>query len=161
LDPSELPYSSDDKKATKRKLPTTHKNDDDDDTAAAPKKKKRKPTTTTTTTTTGVVLANGGGSGTTVVVPGSCGPAKELFSGKPDEDLGGGIDWPEGWVKKVFQRMSGATKGGTDKYWYSPQRACKLRSIKEVKRFLKAMQLADGNEQKAHQMVKTMKGKLD
>jgi hypothetical protein len=55
--------------------------------------------------------------------------------------------------------MLGATKGGTNKYWYLPQCGCKMRSVKDVKQFFKAMQLSDGNESKANQMVKTMKKK--
>mmetsp|Transcript_28945 Transcript_28945/g.69880 ORF Transcript_28945/g.69880 Transcript_28945/m.69880 type:complete len:453 (-) Transcript_28945:852-2210(-) len=57
--------------------------------------------------------------------------AKLLSEGPPTEELEGG--WPEGWVKRVFERASGATKGSTDKYWYSPINGVKLRSIVEGK----------------------------
>lgn len=59
------------------------------------------------------------------------GKAKMLSEGPPTEDLEGG--WPEGWVRRVFERASGATKGTTDKYWYSPIDGIKLRSIVEGK----------------------------
>ena len=59
------------------------------------------------------------------------GKAKMLSEGPPTEDLEGG--WPEGWVRRVFERASGATKGTTDKYWYSPIEGIKLRSIVEGK----------------------------
>lgn len=61
----------------------------------------------------------------------SAAKAKMLSEGPPTESLEGG--WPEGWVKRVYERASGATKGSTDKYWYSPINGIKLRSIVEGK----------------------------
>jgi hypothetical protein len=52
-----------------------------------------------------------------------------VWVGTPTEDLEGG--WPTGWTKKVFERKSGATKGGKDRYWYSPINGFKLRSMVE------------------------------
>jgi hypothetical protein len=66
-------------------------------------------------------------------------PAKApttLYTGPPKQALPGGAAWPEGWIEKVFQRSKGKTKGGQDSYFYPPE-GKKLRSIKEVARFLK------------------------
>lgn len=52
-----------------------------------------------------------------------------VWEGSPTESLEGG--WPLGWKKKIFERKSGATKGGTDRYWYSPIKSFKLRSMVE------------------------------
>lgn len=60
------------------------------------------------------------------------------------------------WVKKVFVRNGGATKGRGDRYWYSPKEKYKLRSMVQVKRFLKALAEYNGNEIKA----KSAMGKL-
>lgn len=60
------------------------------------------------------------------------------------------------WVKKVFVRNGGATKGRGDRYWYSPKEKYKLRSMVQVKRFLKALAENNGNEIKA----KSAMGKL-
>jgi Methyl-CpG binding domain len=40
------------------------------------------------------------------------------------------------WRKKVYERASGATKGGRDRYWYSPCRQHKFRSLVEIRRYL-------------------------
>jgi len=75
---------------------------------------------------------------------------KEAFAewtGPPNEDIDGG--WPKGWVKKVFARKNGASKGSTDRYWYSPEEKFKLRSIVQVKKFLKALVETKGDEKKA------------
>lgn len=62
-------------------------------------------------------------------------PARVIWEGRPDEDLDGG--WPEGWTKKIFERQSGATKGGTDRYWYSPSpEKYKFRSMAEIRTYL-------------------------
>lgn len=50
----------------------------------------------------------------------------------PDEEA---VPWPKGWIKSCFVRQSGASKGATDFYWYPPDGG-KLRSIKEVERYL-------------------------
>jgi hypothetical protein len=77
-----------------------------------------------------------------------------IFEGIPDEKLEGG--WPNGWIKKTFRRQNGATKGGTDSYWYTPDKGIKLRSLKEVKRFMKALTMTNGEEEKAKKIYKTM-----
>ena len=37
--------------------------------------------------------------------------------------------------------MTGKTAGTVDSYWYTPVLKYKLRSVKEVKRFLRAMEV--------------------
>jgi len=67
-----------------------------------------------------------------------------VWTGTPDEDIDGG--WPKGWVKKVYARKNGATKGATDRYWYSPKEKFKLRSMVQVRKFLKALAGTKGDE---------------
>jgi len=54
----------------------------------------------------------------------------ELLSTEPASNL------PNGWLVKVFKRMSGATAGSTDKYFYSPNNEIKFRSIKACNTFI-------------------------
>jgi hypothetical protein len=77
---------------------------------------------------------------------------KEIWSGPPDEPLEGG--WPEGWMKRVFRRASGATKGDTDRYWYSPVLGKKFRSMNEVRRFMAAMKTTGNDEEAAWRVFK-------
>jgi hypothetical protein len=77
----------------------------------------------------------------------------EIFSGPPDEPIEGG--WPAGWKKTVVQRQSGATKGGSDRYWYTPDLGHKLRSMLEVKRFMAALAAANGDEKEAWGVFKS------
>jgi hypothetical protein len=71
-------------------------------------------------------------------------PAKEIWSGRPDEVIEGG--WPDGWIKKTFERQSGKTAGTTDSYWYSPIAKIRLRSMKEVTTFLNLLPQCNGDE---------------
>lgn len=70
-----------------------------------------------------------------------------VWVGVPDEKLEGG--WPDGWVKKLFERKGGSTKGHRDKYWFSPKTEKKLRSIVEVKKFIKYLEECNGDEDAA------------
>lgn len=70
-----------------------------------------------------------------------------VWAGPPDEDIDGG--WPKGWMKRVFARKNGASKGSTDRYWYSPKESFKLRSMVQVKKFLKALKETKGDEKMA------------
>ena len=64
--------------------------------------------------------------------------------GLPTEPIPGG--WPEGWIRRDFQRRGGATVGRVDKYWYPPgHERHKLRSIKEVERYMAALKDSPGN----------------
>jgi len=78
--------------------------------------------------------------------------AKEIWSGAPTEQIEGG--WPPGWTKKVFQRQSGDSKGGTDRYWYTPKHQLKLRSMAEIQRFMKALIQCEGDEVMAYKYRK-------
>jgi hypothetical protein len=78
--------------------------------------------------------------------------ACEIWCGPPDEPLEGG--WPDGWLKRIFQRASGATKGSTDRYWYSPKKNKKFRSMVEIKRFMAALEEYGGDEDAAWKHLK-------
>ena len=77
-----------------------------------------------------------------------------IWEGPPDEALEGG--WPDGWVKKVFQRKSGQSKGSTDRYWYTPIQKYKLRSMVEVKKFIRALEQYGGDEMAAKKNFKNL-----
>jgi hypothetical protein len=70
---------------------------------------------------------------------------KEVSCGAPDEPIDGG--WPPGWTKRTFERKSGASKRHTDRYWYTPQKEYKLRSMVEVKRFMAFVKDTNGDEE--------------
>ena len=79
--------------------------------------------------------------------------AKLVWTGPPDEPLDGG--WPKGWTKHIYERSSGATKGGRDRYWFTPVLNRKLRSMVEVKRFMAALKQSDGDETMAVKVFKS------
>mmetsp|Transcript_22394 Transcript_22394/g.47419 ORF Transcript_22394/g.47419 Transcript_22394/m.47419 type:complete len:322 (-) Transcript_22394:601-1566(-) len=70
-----------------------------------------------------------------------------IWEGVPDEELDGG--WPDGWIKKTFARKNGASKGTSDRYWFSPKEKFKFRSMVQVKKFIRALKGAKGDEMKA------------
>mmetsp|Transcript_54579 Transcript_54579/g.132550 ORF Transcript_54579/g.132550 Transcript_54579/m.132550 type:complete len:324 (-) Transcript_54579:1166-2137(-) len=76
------------------------------------------------------------------------------YEGKPDIDLEGG--WPKGWTMKKYTRASGATKGGTDRYFFTPEKKYKLRSMVQVKKFIDAMKKGEtkGDEEKSLAAIK-------
>jgi hypothetical protein len=80
------------------------------------------------------------------------GTAPPVWEGTPDEPCKGG--WPKGWIKRVFQRKNGASKGHTDRYWYSPISSFKLRSMVEVHKFMTALKAAKGDEATAKRTMK-------
>eukprot|EP00980_Cylindrotheca_fusiformis_P008072 scaffold1722_cov120-Cylindrotheca_fusiformis.AAC.2 len=82
------------------------------------------------------------------------GAAEPIWVGEPTEPLEGG--WPEGWTKRVYERQGGATKGQTDRYWYSPKEGYKFRSMVEVRRFFKALEMKDGDEVEAKKIFKSV-----
>lgn len=84
-------------------------------------------------------------------------PAQEIWSGPPDEELPGG--WPRGWTKKVFERASGASKGHRDRYWFTPQKQYKLRSIIGVRKFLGYLRTVGNDEDLAWQMFRKGPGR--
>jgi hypothetical protein len=81
--------------------------------------------------------------------------AREVWRGRPDEPMEGG--WPPGWRKTLVQRVSGATAGHTDRYWHTPQKRYKLRSMVDVKRFMAALKTVGGDEVTAWRWFKTTK----
>jgi hypothetical protein len=70
-------------------------------------------------------------------------PAEEIFNGEPDEELEGG--WPKGWTK-IAKKRAGSKH--IDRYWRSPG-GKQMRSIKDVKRFMAALQKYNGDEDEA------------
>ena len=69
-----------------------------------------------------------------------------VYEGEPDEEVAGG--WPRNWIKRVYQRQSGNSKGHTDRYWFSPA-GHKLRSMVQVSRYFKCLEAFNGDESKA------------
>ena len=64
--------------------------------------------------------------------------------GRPTESIEGG--WPEGWIRRDFQRLGGETVGRVDKYWYPPgHEHHRLRSMKEVERYMAALKDSPGD----------------
>lgn len=80
--------------------------------------------------------------------------ATEVWSGVPDEKLPGYDAWPEGWIKRLFERGSGESKGHTDRYWYSPVKQYKFRSMVEISRFFAAMEKTNHDEEEAWKIFK-------
>jgi Methyl-CpG binding domain len=66
--------------------------------------------------------------------------------------------WPAGWITKVFERQSGATKGTTDRYWYSPICEYKLRSLTQVRKFLDLLEINGGDESVAIEILRRSGG---
>ena len=66
----------------------------------------------------------------------------------PDVPLGGknapNEPWPSGWYSQSFVRQSGNSAGTTDKYFFSPKKNYKFRSLKEVRLFLLGVQQYGG-----------------
>ena len=79
----------------------------------------------------------------------------EVYRGPPDDPLEGG--WPPGWVKTLVERQGGLCKGNKDRYWHTPGNR-KLRSMIEVKKFMKALTLPEvaGNEAAAWKVFKKL-----
>jgi hypothetical protein len=94
-------------------------------------------------------------------------PPLEVYSGKPTEKLsneyndGSDCSWlssdgGSGWTKKMMKRMNGKNIGRVDSYWYTPKMKYRLRSIVEVKLFMKALQYYEGNEILANENYRKM-----
>jgi len=76
-------------------------------------------------------------------LPGVRVAATMIWEGRPEEHLEGG--WPEGWMKRLYQRSSGNSAGHTDRYWYTPK-GRKFRSMVQVRNFLEHMKQFDNDE---------------
>ena len=72
----------------------------------------------------------------------------------PIDELGGGRTWPPDWNRKVYKRKNGNSAGATDRYWYSPG-GHKFRSLTQVKKFLNALKVYEGNEEMAYKNYKS------
>ncbi|KAG7340564.1 methyl-CpG binding domain containing protein [Nitzschia inconspicua] len=79
-------------------------------------------------------------------------PPQMVWEGTPDECIDGG--WPTGWIKRLYERKGGASKGHMDRYWYTPKHRYKLRSMVEVGRFMTALQQCNGDEEAAWKLFK-------
>ena len=89
------------------------------------------------------------------------GGSLQISSGSPKEPLGEGFgEWPKGWTKIAKKRLGGATTGRVDSYWISPIKKVRLRSLTEVRKFMKALQTNGGNEELAKRIVKRKKQSL-
>lgn len=75
--------------------------------------------------------------------PGRMPSAIEVWAGPPDDYLQEN-GWPPGWIKRVFQRASGKSKGSFDAYWYPPNNGKKLRSMVEVRRHFSLPAVSSG-----------------
>lgn len=71
----------------------------------------------------------------------------KVYDGLPDDNLKG--DWPDGWTMEKWKRLDGKV----DSYWYSPIENKKLRSMKEVERFMAALEEKGGDEDKAWKVI--------
>jgi hypothetical protein len=79
----------------------------------------------------------------------------QVWEGVPDDPVAFDIDWSTGWVKRGFERTSGARKSFIDYYWYTPERKYKLRSLKEVERFVNFYHANDQDEEVAHRLLRS------
>jgi hypothetical protein len=77
-----------------------------------------------------------------------------VWEGVPNDVVSFDIDWSTGWMKRSFARRSGASKGSIDRYWYTPQKHFKLRSLKEVERFVRFCAENNNNEDLAFKSLK-------
>ena len=81
---------------------------------------------------------------------------KIVYMGPPKSDRKNG-KWPEGWTMEIYKRLSGLYKGQMDKYFFSPKKKYKLRSMVEVERFLEEMTKHNDDETIAIQEVEKWK----
>ena len=77
-----------------------------------------------------------------------------IWEGVPSDVVTFDVDWSKGWAKRTFRRKSGLSKGSTDSYWYTPQKQYKLRSLKEVERFVRFCAESSNDEVVAYQKFK-------
>jgi hypothetical protein len=71
-----------------------------------------------------------------------------VYSGSVPKDDVPGHDLT-GWRKETYKRASGATKGTTDSYWFTPHLNMRLRSRAEIVRFFEALPQCHGDEAEA------------
>lgn len=73
---------------------------------------------------------------------------RKIYEGAPNKTLPGGVEWPLGWKQVTIQRIIGGSQKAKDSYFFSPQTSFRLRSLKDVVRFLGELKKYDGNERK-------------
>jgi hypothetical protein len=78
----------------------------------------------------------------------------QVWEGVPDDLVSFDVDWNKGWMKRAFMRRSGASVGSIDRYWYTPQKQYKLRSLKEVERFVRLCAENNNDEVLAFKKIK-------
>eukprot|EP00562_Extubocellulus_spinifer_P034238 CAMPEP_0178692774 /NCGR_PEP_ID=MMETSP0699-20121125/7367_1 /TAXON_ID=265572 /ORGANISM="Extubocellulus spinifer, Strain CCMP396" /LENGTH=789 /DNA_ID=CAMNT_0020338159 /DNA_START=569 /DNA_END=2938 /DNA_ORIENTATION=- len=66
---------------------------------------------------------------------------------RPAPDIG------RGWRVKGVKRKRGQHSDHVDRYWFSPKEMKKLRSKREVEKFLNALEVVQGDENKAYAMI--------
>jgi hypothetical protein len=71
---------------------------------------------------------------------------KSIVEDFPNEPLGGGRAWSPGWIRRIVPRGNGATRK-SDKFWFTPVKKLKLRSIKQVEIFMDLISEFDGDEE--------------
>jgi Methyl-CpG binding domain len=79
-----------------------------------------------------------------------------IWEGAPNDVVAFTINW-DGWMKRSYERQNGATKERLDYYWYTPIQKYKLRSIKEVERFVQHYNDNGQDEIKALDQMKKRK----
>ncbi len=71
---------------------------------------------------------------------------------------------PEGWIEHIHVRPNSQNRGNRgshrDHYWFTPKTGKKLRSKPEIQRFLKYLQIHDGDEEVAYNKLKGLKVKV-
>lgn len=70
----------------------------------------------------------------------------ELYD-RPAPDIG------RGWRVKGTKRNRGQFSDHVDRYWFSPKEKKRLRSKREIERFLNALEIVQGDENKAYAMI--------
>lgn len=67
------------------------------------------------------------------------------YEGIPQKPFPGG--WPPGWIERRYKRQGGQTKGSDDSYFFAPppNEKHKLRSVKEVQRYIFALNKSGGD----------------
>jgi hypothetical protein len=62
--------------------------------------------------------------------------------------VSGGLPPPRlhGWTQHTKKRRAGATAGKTDRYWYTPEKRIRFRSLKKVLMFMEELKTCDGDE---------------
>lgn len=134
--------------AEKKKKESTSKR-----AAAAAKTKRGRPKKTAIAIADADGVVGSPGAKAAPSEPGTPGAKRELlWEGTPPEEIEGG--WPEGWLKKTFRRMGGSSAGTQDSYWVSPIKNYNLRSMREVKDFIAALEENGGDEMAAKKASK-------